>query len=94
MPPREKAVVEGGSGVQDAGGVGRHDGGREGGGVVREEVSRGRATAAVNGAVDGVTARDVPGEAREEAGGVGREGAGGLRGEQRRTRWPLARAPA
>ena len=31
-------MVEGGSGVQDVGGVGRHDGGREGGGVVREEV--------------------------------------------------------
>ena len=63
MAPREEAVVEGGSGVQDVGGVGRHDGGREGGGVVREEVPRGRATAAVNGVVDGVAARDVVGEA-------------------------------
>ena len=34
VAPREEAVVEGGGGAKHVGGVGRHDGGREGGGVV------------------------------------------------------------
>ena len=40
VPPRDEAVVECGGGGQHVVGVGRHEGGREGGGVVREEVSR------------------------------------------------------
>ena len=34
VAPRGEAVVEGGGGAKHVGGVGRHDGGREGGGVV------------------------------------------------------------
>ena len=51
VPPRDEAVVECGGGGQYVVGVGRHEGGREGGGVVREEVSRRGLAGAVDGAV-------------------------------------------
>ena len=66
MPPRDEAVVERGGGGQYVVGVGRYEGGREGGGVVREEVSRRGFAGAVDGAVDGVASGDVGGEALEE----------------------------
>lgn len=53
VPPRDEAVVECGGGGQHVVGIGRHEGGREGGGVVREEVSRRGLAGAVDGAVDG-----------------------------------------
>ena len=53
VPPRDEAVVECGGGGQHVVGVGRHEGGREGGGVVREEVSR----RGLAGAVDGASPR-------------------------------------
>ena len=76
-------MVECGGGGQHVVGIGRHEGGREGGGVVREEVSRRGLAGAVDGAVDGVASGDVGGKALEEAGGRRRERAGGLGGEKR-----------
>ena len=57
-----------GGGGQHVVGIGRHEGGREGGGVVREEVSRRGLAGAVDSAVDGVASGDVGGEALEEFG--------------------------
>ena len=53
---REEALVECVGGAKHVGGVGRHDGGREGGGVAGQGILRRGVSGAVDGAVDGVSA--------------------------------------